>query len=303
MTAARGAVLTTIGDALREATARLRDAGSPTPRLDAELLIAHEVGRDRSWLLAHPEARLEDPVALAAAVERRCAGEPIAYIRGFKEWRSIRVRTDARALIPRPETELLLEAAVTEISSRMASGDAPIVAWEVATGSGAVATALALRFREALALGRLRLIASDVSPDALELAAENLQAQGVEALADLACADLLQPAGTSLPRPDVVVANLPYVPSAEVLAAGRSLGFEPRIALDGGRDGLDLIRRLLAQLETRVAPGATVLLEIGHGQAPAVAAAAAAELASVAVERDLAGIERVVRLHLPAAGG
>ncbi len=295
------AVLTTIGEALRDATLRLRTAGSPTPRLDAELLIAHEVGRDRSWLMAHPEALIEDAGALAAAVERRCAGEPIAYIRGFKEWRSLRVRTDARALIPRPETELLLEAAITEISRRMASGDAPIVAWEVGTGSGAVATALALRFREALALGRLRLIASDISPDALELAAENLQAHGVEALVDIACADLLEPAGMSLPRPDVVVANLPYVPSAEVLAAGQSLGFEPLMALDGGRDGLDQIRSLLAQLDGRVMPGATVLLEIGQGQAQAVAALA--EGASVTVERDLAGIERIVALHLPAADG
>ena len=298
MTGAREAVLTTIGEALRDATGRLRDAGSPTPRLDAELLIAHEVGRDRSWLMAHPEAPIADAGALGAAVERRCAGEPIAYIRGFKEWRSMRVRTDARALIPRPETELLLEVAISEISRRMATDDAPIVAWEVATGSGAVATALALRFREALALGRLRLIASDISPDALELAAENLQAQGVEALVDIACADLLEPAGISLPRPDVVVANLPYVPSAEVLAAGGSLAFEPLLALDGGRDGLDLIRRLLIQLDARVMPGSTVLLEIGQGQAPMLAALA--DGASIDVERDLAGIDRVVRLHLPA---
>ncbi len=284
----------TVGAAVREATLRLRDAGSPSPRLDAELLVAHLAGRDRSWLLAHPEEAVMDPVGLSSAVDRRAAGEPIAYIRGFKEWRSLRIRTDRRALIPRPETELLLDAAITDISARMASGDAPIVAWELGTGSGALAVAIALRFREALALGRLRLVASDLSAEALELAAENLQAQGVESLVDVACADLLGPAGVTLPRPDVVVANLPYVPSAAIHGAAGSLAFEPRTALDGGTDGLDVIRRLLDDLPRRVAPAATVLLEIGHGQADALRRLAGA--APVLVDRDLAGIERVARL-------
>ena len=97
-----------------QATTRLRDAGSPSPRLDAELLVGHAFGRDRSWLLAHPEAELDSTAAaeLSGWVERRATGEPIAYIRGFKEWLSMRVVTDPRALIPRPETELLAEAAI-----------------------------------------------------------------------------------------------------------------------------------------------------------------------------------------------
>jgi release factor glutamine methyltransferase len=288
-----------LGDALRGATARLRDAGSPTPRLDAELLLAHVLDRERSWLLAHPEAPLGSDHAqrFATAVARRATGEPVAYIRGFKEWRSLRIRTDARALIPRPETELLLEAAVAELAARLTRNDAPIVAWEVATGSGAVAVAMAIRFREALKLGRLTLVASDASPEALELAAENLAAHGVEHLVQLACADLLAPAGTSLPRPDVVVANLPYVPTAEVAAAGGSLDHEPRLALDGGADGLEVIRRLLAGLPRRAAPRATALLEIGAGQADLVRAMAP-RVASVATSADLAGIERVVRIGL-----
>ena len=284
----------TVRDAVRDASLKLRESGSPSPRLDAELLVSHLEGRDRSWLLAHPEEPVSDPARLASAVDRRCTGEPIAYIRGFKEWRSLRIRTDGRALIPRPETELLLDAAVAEISDRMTSGDGPILAWEVGTGTGAVAVGLALRFREAIALGRLRLVASDVSPEALELAVENLQAHAVHALVDVACADLLSPAGVTLPRPDVVVANLPYVPSADVDAAGGSLAFEPRLALDGGTDGLDAVRRLLAELPGRVPPGATVLLEVGHGQAGDIRQLVGA--ASVRVERDLAGIERVVRL-------
>ncbi|HEX7171102.1 MAG TPA: peptide chain release factor N(5)-glutamine methyltransferase [Candidatus Limnocylindria bacterium] len=289
----------TVSSALAVATQRLREGGSPTPRLDAEVLLAHTSGCERSWLLAHPEALVGDE-AFEDLLARRLAGEPIAYLRGYKEWRSLRIRTDARALIPRPETELLYEQAVDEIRVRMARDGEPIVAWEPATGSGAVALALALRFREAVALGRLRLIASDISADALELAAENLQSHGVQALVDLACADLLEPAGESLPRPDVVIANLPYVPTTEALAHERGLGHEPRVAIDGGPDGLEILRRLFETIPGRLADGGTLLLEIGIGQAEAVGALAPSS-ASVTVERDLAGIERVVRIQMPTA--
>jgi release factor glutamine methyltransferase len=285
-----------VGDLLAGATAALRESGSPTPRLDAEVLLAHASGCERSWLLAHPEAEVGG-APFDELLERRLAGEPIAYLRGYKEWRSLRIRTDARALIPRPETELLFELAVDEIRARMARDAEPIVAWEPATGSGAVTLALALRFREAVALGRLRLIASDISADALELAAENLQSHGVQALVDLACADLLEPAGTSLPRPDVVIANLPYVPTDEALAPERGLGHEPRVAIDGGPDGLEILRRLLGSAGERVEPGGTLLVEIGIGQAEAVGALAPSG-ATTSVHRDLAGIERVVRIQL-----
>ena len=187
----------TVGRVGSDAIDRLRASGSPTPRLDAEVLLAHVACRNRAWVLAHPEAELEaDAVhAFRAALDRRLAGEPIAYIRGFKEWRSLRIRTDQRALIPRPETELLAEATIAEIAERLTRDGEPLVAWEVATGSGAVAAALAIRFRSALALGRLTLIASDASPEALELAAENLALHGVAGAVTLACADLLDPAG------------------------------------------------------------------------------------------------------------
>lgn len=290
---------TTVAAALARATDALRAAASPTPRLDAEVLLAHVLELDRAWLLAHPEAPMTAVAerSYRELVERRAAGEPVAYLRGFKEWRSLRIRTDARALIPRPETELLLDASIDEIRSRMAGDDLPLIAWEVGCGSGALVTALALRFRAAIELGRLRLIASDVSPDALELTAENLDAHAVAPLVDLALADLLAPAGTSLPAPHVVVANLPYVPSPEVAAAGAPLEFEPRGALDGGADGMDVLRRLLEEARDRTAPGATLLLEIGAGQGAALSALAPPGSA-VETRRDLAGIERVVRIGL-----
>ena len=286
-----------IGEALAAATVRLRDAGQPTPRLDAEVLLAHVTGRDRTWLLAHPEADLEEGDAFSDAVERRASGEPVAYIRRFKEWRSLRIRTDARALIPRPETELVVATAAAEIASRLERQ--PItVAWDVATGSGAIALALALDFRRDLADGLLRLIATDVSTDALSLAAENLAEHGVAEAVELETADLLAPAGERLPRPDVVTANLPYVSTAEVDERVGSLGFEPRIALDGGPDGLDLLRRLLADVPLHAAPGATVVLELGVDQVDAVRGLVPIG-ASVSAVPDLAGLNRVVRIDLP----
>ena len=258
--------------------------------------MAHVVGRDRSWVLAHPEAPLEQRAELEAVVERRAGGEPVAYIRGFKEWHSLRIRTDTRSLIPRPETELLADAAIAEIQSRLAVR--PVVAWDVATGSGALAVLLALRFRVAIEDGRLALAATDASADALGLASENLAEHGVADVVTVALADLLETAGEAFPRPDVVVANLPYVASVEVDARQGSLGFEPRIALDGGPDGLALLRRLLAELPDRAASGATVLLEIGVDQAEAVSGLAPAG-ASVSIVPDLAGLDRVVRVEMP----
>ncbi len=284
-----------------DAAARLRATGSPSSRLDAELLVSHAFGRDRAWLHAHPEATLEQPGGelLDGWLARRAAGEPVAYIRGFKDWFSLRLRTDPRALIPRPETELLVEAAISEIAARLVRDAEPIVAWDVGTGSGAVALAVALRFRAALTLRRLRLVASDLSADALELAAENLAASRAADLVTLAAADLLEGAGRDpLPRPGIVIGNLPYVRSAEVELGTGSLAWEPRGALDGGADGLDVVRRLLAQLPGALDRDGVALLEIGAGQADAVRAAVD-ELpmrAAVTALPDLAGVDRVVRV-------
>jgi release factor glutamine methyltransferase len=301
---AAGATVTarTAGELLADAATALRQAGIPSPRLDAELLVGHAFGRDRAWLHAHPEAQLPatDAEALAAWIERRAQGEPIAYIRGFKEWLSLRIATDRRALIPRPETELLAETAISEIAARLVRDDAPLQAWEVATGSGAVALAVALRFRTAIALGRLRLAASDISPEALELASENLASHGVAGLVTLACGDLLDPAVLPDGRADLIIANLPYVTSAEVESGVGSLAWEPRRALDGGEDGLDLLRRLIGAMPSVLSSDGVALLEIGRGQASAVREQLEALPARSAVTTlpDLAGIERVVRVAL-----
>jgi release factor glutamine methyltransferase len=288
-----------VGAALAHARDTLQAAGSPSARLDAEVLVAWSMERERSWLLAHLDDQLPAKAAtvLSSLVTRRATGEPVAYIRGFKEWYGLRIATDDRALIPRPETELLVDAAVADIAERLVSGDEAIEVREVGTGSGAVSVALARRFRAALTLGRLRLVASDVSSDALELAADNLAAHGLAHLVTLAVADLLEPVASSPPA-DVVVANLPYLRSAEVATGHGSLAWEPVVALDGGADGLDIVRGLLARLPDRLAGHGSALLEIGADQAELVVAEVAGLPGtwSAVTTRDLAGHERIIRV-------
>lgn len=301
---AAGTVLPEVsaGRLVADAAGRLRAAGIPSPRLDAELLVGHAFGRDRAWLYAHPDAELGrmEASALGGWIERRAAGEPVAYIRGFKEWLSLRIATDPRALIPRPETELLAEAAIGEIAGRLVRDGTTVEAWEVATGGGAVALAIALRFRTAIALGRLRLAASDLSAEALELASENLAAHGVGGMVTLACGDLLEPAALPGGRADLLIANLPYLTTAEVETGSGSLAWEPRRALDGGPDGLELLRRLITALPTGISRDGVALLEIGQGQLARVQELLAALPVRTAVTTliDLAGIERVVRVAL-----
>lgn len=289
-----------LGTATMRAWNRLTAAGSPSARLDAEILVAHAAGRERSWLAAHPDAVLDGAAAarLDESLARRAEGEPIAYLRGWKEWHGHPLRTDPRALIPRPETELLVDLAIEDITGRLTSSDDRLAVWDVGTGSGAVALVLARRFRVALTLGRVRLVASDLSSDALELATENLAAEQLDGLATLVVADLLEPAGVWLPKPDVVIANLPYVPSAQLGDTG-SLRFEPRSALDGGRDGLDVVRQLLASMPLAVAPAGSVWLELGMGQAAAVLQLASAAGMTSGMHPDLAGSDRFVEIRAP----
>ena len=295
--------MATIAELLHAAVERLRASGSETPRLDAELLLARAIGTDRSGVLAYPEARVGDgqQVTFDAAVERRAAGEPVAYIRGFKEFYGLAFSADARALIPRPETELIVELAEREVMDRLTLaprpvGAQPIRVADVGTGSGTIAVALAAALRKRKALVDVEIIATDISPEALQLARENAVGHGVADRLRFVEADLLPPV-VSFPF-DIMLANLPYIPSAEVDTLPVAASFEPRIALDGGADGLETIGRLLERLPEVVATGATVLLEIGADQGDAVEALVAGMLPgwSSSVARDLAGRPRVVRI-------
>jgi release factor glutamine methyltransferase len=284
-------------------TERLRAAGSDTPRLDSELLLAFAIGVERTAVIAHGEASVgvDAEVAYLAFIARREAGEPVAYLRGIKEFHGIALTVDRRALIPRPETELLVDRAISEtmtvLSGRVDHGG-PLGVIDIGTGSGAIAVALAVALRRRrVPPTDVAITAVDVSPDAVDLARENAVAHGVGDWIRVETADLLPPTSRSYPF-DVVVANLPYVRSSELDAlAGRpvSTTFEPRLALDGGPDGFAVIGRLLEELAWGLAPDGVALLEIGADQGASILALGAERLPgwSYEVVADLAGLPRV----------
>lgn len=299
--------MATIGDCLAAATARLRTSGSETARLDAELLLGWAIGTERTAVIAHPEATVGADAAAAfeAAVTRREAGEPVAYIRGFKEFHGLAISVDRRALIPRPETELLVSEAEREVAWRLTSAPRPegtpsLRIADVGTGSGAVAIALACLLRRRRMLPEVTILAFDVSAQSLDLARENAVGHAVADAISLAQADLVP--ATEVPF-DVVLANLPYIPSADVDELPIAASFEPRGALDGGQDGLVIIRRLVAALPVALAPAGTALLEIGFDQGPAVESAVAALAGdwSSRIQPDLSGTPRLAHVERASA--
>lgn len=299
--------MATIGDLLKAATARLRQAGSESPRLDAELLLGWAVGADRTALIAHPEASVgpDGTATFEAALVRREAGEPVAYIRGVKEFHGLAFVVDRRVLIPRPETEILVSEAEREAAWRLTSAPRPpgtpeLRVIDVGTGSGAIAIALASALRNRRMLNEVAILAVDYSADALKLAQENAVGHAVADALTFAQADLL-PANE--PPFDLILANLPYIPSGEIESLPIAASFEPPLALDGGIDGLATVRRLLAALPSALAPTGTALLEIGFNQDVAVQAAVEALPGEwhCRIQADLAGRPRLAHVERASA--
>ncbi len=267
--------------------ARAQLASSATPDLDAQALLQHVLEVDRASLFTHPERevipaqwqRLQD------ALRRREAGEPIAYISGSKGFYDGEIEVSPAVLVPRPETELLLEAALRLIDE----GELAAVA-DIGTGSGALALTFA-RHRP-----RCQVYACDISAAALQVARRNAERQ--KASLTFCQGDLAEPLIQRGIKLDLLLANLPYIPSAELARLPVS-HYEPRLALDGGADGLGLIRRLLAQLPGVCRPGASVLLEIGADQGAAVAELVLEALGvDCAISPDYAGLDRVASFQL-----
>ncbi len=297
----------TVGSLLQGGTNRLRAAGSETARLDAELLLGHALGIDRTGVLAHPDAPVGNGQAAAyeAALTRRETGEPVAYIRGLKEFYGLVFTVDSRALIPRPETEGLVELAVERVREALVgaprAADAPLRIWDVGTGSGAIAIAVTITLQRRGYGGHFRVLASDVSRDALGLAIENAVGHGVADVIDFATGDLLAVDPPAEVPVDLLLANLPYIPSGTVPDLPVAASFEPRTALDGGPDGLDLVRRLLAALPAALAPTGSALLEIGADQGELITSTLAEGLPgwSARIQPDLAGQPRVAEILPP----
>jgi release factor glutamine methyltransferase len=271
--------------ARRNAILRLRSGAAPaTAVLDADVLLAFALGVTKEEVLAHPERALpaDAGARFDELVERRRGGEPVAYLRGWKEFYGLRFSVDPRVLIPRPETETLVEEA------RQLIGGRALTVVDVGTGSGAIACAIAVHERTA------RIIATDISADALAVAGANAQALGVAERVELRQGDLL---GPIVERADVVCANLPYLREdalASLDGERTSLAFEPRAAVIAGRDGLAVIRRAVADLPRVLAPAGVALFECDPPQAAPIGELLRGIGLTVRVVRDLAGDERVV---------
>ncbi|MEJ7749383.1 MAG: peptide chain release factor N(5)-glutamine methyltransferase [Candidatus Limnocylindrales bacterium] len=288
---------------------RLRSAGVDTPRLDAELLFALVAGVDRTGILAHPDALVGDGQieAFKAAVGRRVDGEPVAYIRGMKEFHGVALTVDRRALIPRPETEHLVDAAVAEAMRRLTVDPrtrpaARVRIVDVGTGSGAIAIALAVALRaRRVPPDEVTIVATDTAAEALELARENAVGHGLGDWLSFVGADLLP--GREGSVWDLVLANLPYVRSGDMAGLPRPTAFEPPAALDGGPDGLAIIGRLLDRLPAGLAPGGIALLEIGADQGQPMSTLLAERLPGWdgRIETDLAGLPRLTVVERPSA--
>ena len=295
--------MATVEALLRDAIDRFRVAGSESPRLDAELLLANVLGIDRPGIVAHPEAPVGDGAAerFAEAVTRREAGEPVAYLRGVQEFMGLAFATDQRALIPRPETELLVQLAEADIAGRLTgaprpAGAPPIRVIDVGTGSGAIAVTLAVRLLGRRMLDEVDILAVDDLDDTLQLAKENAVGHAVGDRLRFATADLVPLVETPF---DLVLANLPYVATGELEELPAPISFEPRHALDGGPDGLSVIGRLVAVLPEVLAQRGLALFEIGATQAAGMEGLVR-DLPgrwSCTIEPDLAGLPRVARVE------
>ena len=292
----------TVAELVLRATERLAAAGAASPRLDAELLMAAALGVDRTAVVAHAlaPAGYGATAAFEASVARRERGEPVAYIRGFREFHGLAIATDARALIPRPETELLVDEAIAAVVARLTTaprspGSPPLRVADIGTGTGAIAVALLSALRKRHMDQHVTVVAVDLWPEALDLARENAVGHGVADRMLFREADLV-PVGDA--PYEVICANLPYVTTDALPELARDLGFEPRSALDGGADGLDVIRRLLERLPSVLESGGVALLEIGADQADGIRDAAASLLPGwrCEIRLDLAALPRLARV-------
>ncbi len=274
---------------------RFAERGLATPRLDAEVLLGHVLRYDRIKLYMHFDQPLsaDELATYKELIKRRLSGEPVAYLTGHKEFRSLDLEVSPAVLIPRPDTETLVEVALTYAAAWNDDTGRPLGRIvDVGTGSGAIALALS----HALSA---QVIAIDRSPSAAEVAKQNGARLGLPI--DVRVGDLLGPLEPG-EVVDLIVSNLPYIPSADIDGLAVEVRREPREALDGGATGLELIARLIEQAKRRLPDGGVLALELGAGQDIAVTAQLVhAGFSAVAGQKDLAGIVRVVSGRVTSA--
>jgi release factor glutamine methyltransferase len=282
-----GTKVATVAEARRSLAAQLRAGGIDTPELDARILIGHALGLDHAALAAADTRRLgaAEESAIAALAQRRLAHEPVARIVGVKEFWSLKLAVNAATLVPRPETETVVEAALAAVAAQRPRARALRIA-DLGTGSGAILLALLSELPEAFGVG------TDLDSAALALARGNARRLGLTRAAYVAC-----DVAAALRGPfDLIVSNPPYIASGDIATLPPEVRlFDPRRALDGGPDGLDCYRAIAAVAPALLAPGGALVVELGAGQAEPVAALfAAAGLAPAPPRADLNGVPRAL---------
>ena len=285
-----------LGETIRQTQHTLEAAGIPDARLEAEVLLVNvlQILRHRIYAFQEQELSAQQQQLLDRLVARRLKREPLAYILQHKEFYGIDLAVGPGVLIPRPETELLVEQALFLALMHMEAGD--LVVAEPGTGSGAISINLAIH------LPMARIYATELYPEAAKIAGYNVERHNVADRVTLLQGDLLEPIPEMV---DMVVANLPYIPTGVIAGLQPEIQWEPREALDGGVDGLDTIRRLLHQAQQKLKPSGVAILEIDPDQAQPLEELARERFptASISVEQDLAHQDRifVVDLSRPEA--
>jgi release factor glutamine methyltransferase len=278
----------TIGELLNYGFDHLSQAGIPDAVLEAELLLEYAIGKERIYLHLHRSQNVSetDQEKYQSYIADRCRHQPLQYIVGQTEFYGLKFKSDKRSLIPRPETEILVE----EVLEHWQPGFHSIL--DIGTGSGIIAIALAKHLASA------RITAIDQSSGALELAGENIKLHGLEGRIILAQEDLFPSAPDKF---DCIVSNPPYIPSNQMAGLQPEVRlFEPALALDGGTDGLDFYRRIAGGVAGRLNHPGFVALEVGMGQAEVVAKMMSQALpeSEIIIKKDLAGINRVVLVKM-----
>lgn len=283
---------------LTEARAQLQAARVDSAALEARLLLAYAIDVAPESLLAEPDQEVSADAELRfrEALGRRLNREPLFYITGEREFYGLPFYVDARALIPRPETELLVEEAIAAVLEMGAAHDkgAGLLIADIGTGSGCIVVATATVLTEA------RFIATDISAEAVEVARANAGRHGVADRITFGVGDLLEP----LTEPvDIIIGNPPYIPAENLPGLQAEIrDHEPRVAVDGGEGGMTIAERLVRGAPDYLRPGGRLLMEVGYGQAPLMADVAKEVFPAgtvVDMALDLAGIPRVVRVQLP----
>ncbi len=293
-------VATDVRAALKEGMAQLRAANVTSCTLAAELLLMHALGRDRTWLYTHPEEELDASLAREyfALIARRAAGEPTQYLTGKQEFWGLEFEVNPDVLIPRPETEHVIEVALERLGARgikinMRTGEPspPLRIADVGTGSGCLAVALAHELPHA------EIFATDISAAALNVARRNAARHGVSSRVNFFEGDLLKPMSASLGSFDLIVSNPPYVAQDHAATLAREVReYEPHTALFGGPSGIEMYERLVQEAGELLRSGGVLVLELGYNSAQPVRAVLVARRhwVNVNVTKDLAGIPRVL---------